>query len=463
MSAALTAHAGLVVALPALPNPCNLPGAGAICDVPGKIASAGWDATVTSLVAGLGMIVKLLFTFWMSFPDPDVTAGNSQIAFLDTHLVWVVNAVAAGTTLIAAMAVILTRNTAHARTLGAVLLRVVAAGVFVGPLVSGLLTAGDAYGHWIINDAVGAQFGAKLLQLGTPVSMTPTAAGSTLMLLFALAGSLGSLMMIATLIFRTVVVTVLVGLLPLTAAASMSASGRQAWAKHTAWLLAFVLVKPAGATLLAVAFHWVQDGKTVQDGLLGGICLLMMGLLLPVMLRLLVPATSTVAGRSGALAGAGAVATGALAFIPGGQAPAAGARAAAGGRLLGRAGANTAAAGRAGTGAGAVASGGGTTRSAETVSHTATATHTRTGTGVGRGAATGGSAAGGPRSSGPGTSGPGGSPGPAGPSGAAGAPGAGGGRRTGGVDRARRAADAAGRTDRALGEAVEGTDEGGQR
>jgi len=443
--------AGFPAVLPALPNPCDLPGAGKICNAPGAVIAAGWEATVTSLVKGVSKIVKLLFTFWMSFPDPDVTAGNSQISFLDTHLSWIVNAVAAGATLTAAILVILTRSTTHARTLGAVLLRVVAAGVFVGPLISGLLAAGDAYGRWIIDDAVGDNFASKLYQLGDPTGMTVNNSGSTLMLLFALAGSTGSLVMIATLIFRTIVVTVLVGLLPLTAAASVSATGRHAWAKHTAWLLAFVLVKPAGATLLAVAFHWVQDGTTPQDGLLGGVCLLMMGLLLPVMLRLLVPATSAVAGRSGALAGIGALATGALALAPGGQAAAVGARAASGGRLIGRAGSTagaaragsaavTAGAGSAAGAAGAPSSGG---RAAAGTAGTAAASGAGTASGAGAGATGAGQAG---RSAGGGSG-----------SGA----GAGGGARAAGsgAERVRRVGDAAAAADRFVAESTDSSEE----
>jgi type IV secretion system protein TrbL len=449
--------------LSALPNPCDLPGAGRICNAPGAAIAAGWEATVTSLVKGVSKIVKLLFTFWMSFPDPDVSSGNSQIAFLDTHLSWIVNAVAAGATLTAAILVILTRSTTHARTLGAVLLRVVAAGVFVGPLISGLLAAGDAYGRWIIDDAVGADFASKLYQLGDPTGMTVNNSGSTLMLLFALAGSTGSLVMIATLIFRTIVVTVLVGLLPLTAAASMSATGRQAWAKHTAWLLAFVLVKPAGATLLAVAFHWVQDGTTPQDGLLGGVCLLMMGLLLPVMLRLLVPATSAVAGRSGALAGIGALATGALALAPGGQAAAVGARAASGGRLIGRAGATAGAAhaGNAGSAAGAGSAGGagraassGGRAAAGTAGAAATAgTAVGATAGTAAGAGSGSGATGGAPASGAGGPGTGRAP--------SGGGGTGGGARAAGsgAQRVRRVGDAATAADRFLAESTDSSEE----
>ncbi len=451
------APAAFPAALSALPNPCDLPGAGRICNAPGALIAAGWEATVTSLVKGVSNIVKLLFTFWVSFPDPDVSSGNSQIAFLDTHLSWIVNAVAAGATLTAAILVILTRSTTHARTLGAVLLRVVAAGVFVGPLISGLLAAGDSYSRWIINDAVGPDFATKLYQLGDPVGMTVNNSGSTLMLLFALAGSLGSLVMIATLIFRTIVVTVLVGLLPLTAAASMSATGRQAWAKHTAWLLAFVLVKPAGATLLAVAFHWVQDGTTAQDGLLGGVCLLMMGLLLPVMLRLLVPATSAVAGRSGALAGIGALATGALALAPGGQAAAVGARAGSGGRLIGRAGA-TAGAARAGTaasaaGAAGAASTGGRAAAAAGGAAAAAGTAAGSGAGAASGAGAGTGAAGGAPASGAagadtgrGASSSGGT--------------AGGARAAGsGAKRVRRVGDAAGAAGRFVAESTDSSEE----
>ncbi len=450
------ALAAFPAVLSALPNPCDLPGAGAICNAPGAVIAAGWEATVTSLVKGVSKIVKLLFTFWMSFPDPDVSSGNSQISFLDTHLSWIVNAVAAGATLAAAILVIGTRSTTHARTLGAVLLRVVAAGVFVGPLISGLLAAGDAYGHWIIDDAVGADFATKLYQLGDPTGMTVNNSGSTLMLLFALAGSTGSLVMIATLIFRTIVVTVLVGLLPLTAAASMSATGRQAWAKHTAWLLAFVLVKPAGATLLAVAFHWVQDGTTPQDGLLGGVCLLMMGLLLPVMLRLLVPATSAVAGRSGALAGIGALATGALALAPGGQAAAVGARAASGGRLIGRAGA-TAGATRASS-AGGAAGAGSAAGAAGAASNGG-----RAATGTAGAAATAGT----PAASGAGAAGAGGgATGGASASGASGGSsgsgaGTGGGARAAGsgAQRVRRVGGAATATDRFVAESTDSSEE----
>jgi len=435
--------AGFPAVLPALPNPCDLPGAGKICNAPGAVIAAGWEATVTSLVKGVSKIVKLLFTFWMSFPDPDVTAGNSQISFLDTHLSWIVNAVAAGATLTAAILVIATRSTTHARTLGAVLLRVVAAGVFVGPLISGLLAAGDAYGRWIIDDAVGDNFASKLYQLGDPTGMTVNNSGSALMLLFALAGSIGSLVMIATLVFRTIVVTVLVGLLPLTAAASMSATGRQAWAKHTAWLLAFVLVKPAGATLLAVAFHWVQDGTTPQDGLLGGVCLLMMGLLLPVMLRLLVPATSAVAGRSGALAGIGALATGALALAPGGQTAAVGARAASGGRLIGRAGstAGAARAGGAGSAAGAAGAASSGGRAAAGTAGAAATAGTTAASGAGGGQAGGASGGGsGAASSGGGT--------------------AGGARAAGsGVQRVRRVGDAATAADRFVSESTDSSEE----
>lgn len=454
-AAAPPALAAFPAALSALPNPCDLPGAGRICNAPGAVIAAGWEATVTSLVKGVSKIVKLLFTFWLSFPDPDVSSGNSQIAFLDTHLSWIVNAVAAGATLAAAILVILTRSTTHARTLGAVLLRVVAAGVFVGPLISGLLAAGDAYGRWIINDAVGADFASKLYQLGDPTGMTVNNSGSTLMLLFALAGSIGSLVMIATLIFRTIVVTVLVGLLPLTAAASMSATGRQAWAKHTAWLLAFVLVKPAGATLLAVAFHWVQDGTSPQDGLLGGVCLLMMGLLLPVMLRLLVPATSAVAGRSGSLAGIGALATGALALAPGGQAAAVGARAGSGGRLIGRAGATAGAAhaGNAGSAAGA-GSAGGAGRAASSGGRAAAGTAGAAATaGTAAGAGAGSGAAGGASASGAGGTGTGRA--------ARGGGGTGGGARAAGsgAERVRRVGDAATAADRFVAESTDSSEE----
>jgi len=115
---------------------------------------------------------------------------------------------------------------------------------------------------------------------------------------------------------RVGVVTIFAGLLPLAAAGTGTQTGMDYFKRISSWLLAFVIYKPAAATVYASAFLLIGDGKDATSVLSGLFMLVLSIVALPAMLRLVTPmvgaAVAAGAGAGGGMAAAGMVlATGA--------------------------------------------------------------------------------------------------------------------------------------------------------
>ena len=89
----------------------------------------------------------------------------------------------------------------------------------------------------------------------------------------------------AIMVVRGAVVAILVGLLPMSAAASNTATGKQWFSRVTAWLLAFLLVKPAAAMLYAAGMQLESSTDSAQAELSGVFVLLLAVFALPALLR----------------------------------------------------------------------------------------------------------------------------------------------------------------------------------
>jgi hypothetical protein len=180
---------------------------------------------------------------------------------------------------------------------------------------------------------LGDQWSASLMNsahLGTngwstAISVTALAGsfggGDAVLLIVALLLILSSLIQLMLMVLRIGLLIVLTGTLPLAAAASMCEWGESWWRKHVGWLVAWLLYKPAAALLFASAFA-LTSGKSLTEVLAGWMLLILSVLILPALLRLVVPLTAALGTASGgalALAATGAVASGAakMAGLPG--------------------------------------------------------------------------------------------------------------------------------------------------
>jgi hypothetical protein len=240
-----------------------------------------------------------------------------------------------------------------------------------GLSVVGLLTsAADAFSVWILNNSLdcnlaagdGTCFGQSMFQLLSLTSGTTGGLGAVLAIILGVFAVFAALAQVVLMIVRAGALVILAGMLPIAAAASLSDPQRTMFRKTSAWLLGFILYKPAAAIVYAAAFRLAGTNLFGDDGLvtvLTGLALMVLALVaLPALMRLIVPAVTAVSGGGG-LAGLGLA--GAAAALPTGAAAASrlssGSNGTSGGGSGGAGGGSAGPTGSAGGGSGAGSSG----------------------------------------------------------------------------------------------------------
>jgi type IV secretion system protein TrbL len=289
----------------------NLPGLLAVCSVfsPGckitqAIVGSAFQQVVDAMSDAAGQVLKTLMTFWVHSDLPDLSSPGGVTFWVNAHLTWLVSGTAVFSVLVGAARVGFSRRPdAGYDTLRMLLRTCVTAGVAV-PVVALLAAAGDAFANWILD-------AASVTNLAT-LNLTALAPGVTL--IGSLLIVLTSLFQMAIMVMRGAVVAILVGTLPLAAATTNTAVGKQWFAKLCGWTGAFLLVKPVAALIYAAGLQ--LESQTSASGQLSGMFVLLVAVFaLPVLIKLLVPAAAAVGGSGGGsmvLAAAGAAATGAV-------------------------------------------------------------------------------------------------------------------------------------------------------
>jgi len=187
------------------------------------------------------------------------------------------------------------------------------------PTVAALVAAGDSFATWLLQRSAGGDFGARMTALGQTVALTTALGGgaaSALTLLIALLAILGALAQAVVLVLRGAILVILTATLPLAASATNTDLGRQWWSKSCAWLIAFIVFKPAAALVYAGAFYLIGAGTDAQSVIAGLMTLALAAFTLPALMKLLVPAVASASSSVSAaemLAVGGAMATGAVA------------------------------------------------------------------------------------------------------------------------------------------------------
>lgn len=294
---------------------CDLPGVGAVCDtvsgavggLAGDAAGSVFDAAAQRIAEGFAAATQMVVTFWTGVEVPGLVAGSGPVAELRANTAWLTAWIAVLSVLVCAGRLALTRSSRPAgEALKGLLILVVVSGCGVAA-VNALVVFGDEYSRWVLDRSTDGQLGPRMAQLATLGGVPGL--GSGLLLLVGLLGMLASLAQMGLMLVRVGVVTIFAGLLPLVAAGTGTETG-MAWFKRiTSWLLAFVLYKPAAATVYASAFLLIGDGTDATSVLSGLFMLILSIVALPSLLRLITPMVGT-AVAAGAGAGGGAAAAG---------------------------------------------------------------------------------------------------------------------------------------------------------
>lgn len=299
------------------------------------MANSAFETFVQALGEGAVKSLKLTGTFWFSIPSPEVAvnAGGNvwgpdlTIARLQANLRWYVFAVAVLGFIIGAVRLVWTSRVAPAKDILRMLFTLLASTAAVGAVVQLLITAGDAFAPWVIQQATGASSGSAGMNkiVGTLAITNPEGFVGLWFILFLFL-LLGAVAQVIFMIFRGGAIMALMVFVPLFAADTVSEEGWHRYRKTLGLLLAFVLYKPVAAVIFALGFSMVADTPTGGDGQLmkamyGFTVIILASLALPALIKFLVPLAA--AGSSSAFSGGaaiGAVAAGAAIVGTGGAA-----------------------------------------------------------------------------------------------------------------------------------------------
>ncbi len=297
---------------------CDLPVVGSGCDVVGGAvggaANAAAQAFVDGFADGFATLVKTMTTFWVDVPTPQLSGVGGPVARVQHLVYWTQGFLLVLSLLYVAGKTALNRSGTvageAARGLGTMVV-VVGAGVTAIDVLS---VAGDAWSRWIIDQSVG---GSMTTRLGAVAggSAQMSGLGIGIEFIVALLGIVSCIVQIFFLLARVGILTLLAGTLPLSAAGLATPAGR-AWFQRTlAWIVAFLLYKPAAALVYASAFTLAGRGNDVTSVLSGLMLIVLAVFALPALMRLATPMVAAASGGGGgglggALAGA-ALATGA--------------------------------------------------------------------------------------------------------------------------------------------------------
>jgi type IV secretion system protein TrbL len=277
-----------------------------------------------AIADAVGNVIKTLGTFWVNVGTPDITSApggstaSDPVLFLQNSLYFWTAALAVLSVLVGSAKMVIERRGAPLRDLArslATLIVVSGAGV----AAVGLLTvAADQFSAWIIkNSTDGTSFNENITALLALSATSPI--GSIMIILLGLMAILASILQIVLMIVRGGLLVVLTGIFPTAAAFTNTEAGKGWFQRCTAWLIAFILYKPAAAIIYATAFRLTGtkifgnggDGKDFGSALLTtvtGLALMVIALFaMPALMRFVTPMVGAVAGGSGALA-AGAIA-----------------------------------------------------------------------------------------------------------------------------------------------------------
>ncbi|WP_235496405.1 hypothetical protein, partial [Streptomyces violaceoruber] len=263
-------------------------------------------------------VLKALNGVWMKVGTGDSLnpEGGTGLDRIIGETRWIVAYVAVASLLVAAIRMAYERKGQSMQQAFMGMWKVILVSTLTPVLAALLYQASDAYAQEVYRKANLGENAETIL--GVTALTSPG-----LILIFGLLVMLASFVQIILMYIRLGVLIMLIGTLPIAAAASMTGWGDGWWKKHIGWLIAWLLYKPAAALIIYSATSMTQSRKDpgLENTIAGMGMLILSVFALPALLKLIVPATAALGGTSGgtvALNFANSIASGAVSIASGG-------------------------------------------------------------------------------------------------------------------------------------------------
>lgn len=300
----------------------------AVTSIPGDVVSGVTGGVIDQLAEkvteAVGHMVASVGTLWVKVGTPNLTTTDGgttpsdSVAFLQNSLFWYMATAAIIAVIIAGAKMAWEQRAEPLRELLKAMMTLVVVSASGLAFISLAVTAADSFAKWIIDSSLdGTDFGTNITRL---LGLTAVnGLGAIIVIILGLIAFVSSLIQIGLMIVRGGMLVILTGILPTSAAATNTEWGRTWFKKSVAWLVAWILYKPAAAIVYASAFRLAgSDAFSGGDELISaitGLVLMVLALVaLPALMRFVTPMVGALASGGGA--GGGALASGAIMAMP---------------------------------------------------------------------------------------------------------------------------------------------------
>jgi hypothetical protein len=277
----------------------------------GTILKTIANAVLKGAIALLGEITNGIAT---------LTGTNTSKA-ISGQVQWLVVYLAVGSLIAASIRMATERRAEAGITAMKGLLRLILVATLATTVATSAAVVADNFSRYLFATAVESNLKDMVCVSGSD------SIDALLLLVLAILLIFTAILHIILLYIRLGVTIVLLGTMPLAAAASMLNWGQGWWRKHLAWMVAWLAYKPAVALIIYSGTKMLADGSAgnaadaVHLRIAGVAVLAMSAVALPALLKLIVPAVATLGGgsmSSGVKAAGGGLATGAKQMAAGG-------------------------------------------------------------------------------------------------------------------------------------------------
>ncbi|KAF0956834.1 hypothetical protein [Rhodococcus sp. T7] len=309
-----------------------------------KVATGAFETMGLSFGDAGAAVLKFALGWWITIPGQDENSFMATLGQVTQYTYWIQVAFLVVSLMFLGIRLMMARSGAIRDVSTEGVRQLARATVLAGSLgfivVLGTRLS-DNISRWFIDGTVGSDPDA-LVDAMIQIGIYASPGGTSLLYVIGIIGILGGLVMAFLLLMRMGLLVVITAALPIAGAAGGTKIGSQAYEKMIAWTLAFLLFKPVGSFVIGVAAMLFMQSAPSRDenggamtALIGALLLCSAALVLPSLMRLIVPAVGSLGGGgSGLAAAAGLAAVGAKvggAIATGGASAGASGGAAAGG------------------------------------------------------------------------------------------------------------------------------------
>ncbi|MFB6723532.1 hypothetical protein ACFCV3_25355 [Kribbella sp. NPDC056345] len=259
------------------------------------------------IIAAVEAVMKAVGFLWIYIKTPDI-GQSGTVWWVHGRTTYIMIAVATIAVIIGAIQMAVSHRGEPLRDILKALLTMVVVNAGLLFVTSTLINASDQFSSWIIGRALAANdhdFAKELtLTMVDPLKDPGELLGFALVIFIGILMVITAIIQLALMIVRYGMLILLVGIFPLTAAATNTEVGMMWFKRSLAWLGGFIIYKPVAALIYAAAITMIStpavpEGVTAEKGapelmnLMMGITMMLLAVVaLPAILRFVSPKTS---------------------------------------------------------------------------------------------------------------------------------------------------------------------------